>query len=434
MISFNHKNLFLAICMFTPFTFIAGIFITEVSVLILTIYFIIKNRNFEYFRDKLIVCFIIFSIYIAVVAIFKIDHFDLKISSIFYFRYILFALSIYYLLSFSKKDLIEIKYVLPTIFLLFLFIFFDSFYQFLVGKNLFGYEIINERISSIFGEELILGSFLINTIPILLWLVFYFRFDVEKHRLFLIFFFSFFLITIYLSGGRTSFALMLILTFSIIFFLKPLKKIFTYSLIALVLFISLTSFNKFGKSEIFNRIVKKSFNQFTNNLFLEGDNMVFTQEKLSDSKNKIKKNLKLFSSDHQGHYELAFNLFTQNPIVGVGAKGFRFHCRKINYYSEIGICSTHPHNTAIQLLSETGFLGFIFYVTFLFFVISNFFRFLKKNSEFNEKNGFLVISIGLIIYLFPFLPSGNFFNNWSSIILFYYVGFYLYSYNNLKKE
>ena len=274
--------------MFIPFTFIAGIFITEVSVLILTIYFIIKNRNFEYFRDKLIVCFIIFSIYIAVVAIFKIDHFDLKISSIFYFRYILFALSIYYLLSFSKKDLIEIKYVLPTIFLLFLFIFFDSFYQFLVGKNLFGYEIINERISSIFGEELILGSFLINTIPILLWLVFYFRFDVEKHRLFLIFFFSFLLITIYLSGGRTSFALMLILTFSIILFLKPLKKIFIYSLIALVLFISLTSFNKFGKSEIFNRIVKNPLIKSQIIFFLEGDNMVFTQEKLSGQRiNKI---------------------------------------------------------------------------------------------------------------------------------------------------
>ena len=118
----------------------------------------------------------------------------------------------------------------------------------------------------------------------------------------------------------------------------------------------------------------------------------------------------------------------------MGAKGFRFHCRKINYYSEIGICSTHPHNTAIQLLSETGFLGFLFYVIFLFFIIFNFFRFLKKNSEFNKKNGFLVISIGLLIYLFPFLPSGNFFSNWSSIILFYYVGFYLYSYNNLKKE
>ena len=434
MISLNYKNLFFVICMFIPFTFIAGIFVTEVSVFILTIYFLIKNRNFDYFRDKLILCFIIFAIYIAVVAIFKIDHIDLKISSIFYFRYILFALSIYYLLEIPKKELIEIKNILSIIFLLFLFIFFDSFYQFFVGKNLFSYEIINLRISSIFGEELILGSFLIKTLPILLWFIFYFKFDMEKHRLFLIIFFSFFLITIYLSGGRTSFALMLLLVFLIIFFLKPLKKIFIYSLITLVLFISLTSSSKFGKSDIFNRMVKKSFNQITNNFFLEGDNMVFTQEKLSDSKKKIKKNLKLFSSDHQGHYELALNLFSQNPIVGVGAKGFRFHCRKINYYSEIGICSTHPHNTAIQLLSETGFLGFLSYAIFLFFIIFNFFRFLKKNSEFNKKNGFLVISIGLLIYLFPFLPSGNFFNNWSSIILFYYVGFYLYSYNNLKKE
>ncbi len=433
MISLNYKNLFLVICMFIPFTFIAGIFVTEVSVLILTIFFIIKNRRFEYFRDKLILCFIVFSIYVAIVAIIKIDHIDLKISSIFYFRYILFALSIYYLLDFSEKELIEIKNILPIIFLLFLLIFFDSIYQFFLGKNLLGYEIINQRISSIFGEELILGSFLIKTLPILLWLIFYFKFDVEKYRLFLIIFFSFFLITIYLSGGRTSFALMLILIFLIIFSLKPLKKIFIYSLITLVVFISLTSFSKFGESDIFNRMVKKSFNQITNNFFLEGDNMVFTQEKLSDSKKKIKKNLKLFSSDHHGHYELALNLFTQNPIVGVGAKGFRFHCRKINYYSEIGICSTHPHNTAIQLLSETGFLGFLFYVIFLLFIIFNFFRFLKKNSEFNKKNGFLVISIGLLIYLFPFLPSGNFFSNWSSIILFYYVGFYLYSYNNLKK-
>ena len=104
MISLNYKNLFFVICMFIPFTFIAGIFVTEVSVFILTIYFLIKNRNFDYFRDKLILCFIIFSIYIAVVSIFKIDHIDLKISSIFYFRYILFALSIYYLLEIPKKN------------------------------------------------------------------------------------------------------------------------------------------------------------------------------------------------------------------------------------------------------------------------------------------------------------------------------------------
>ena len=37
-------------------------------------------------------------------------------------------------------------------------------------------KIINERVSSIFGEELILGSFLIKTLPIFLWLIIYLRF------------------------------------------------------------------------------------------------------------------------------------------------------------------------------------------------------------------------------------------------------------------
>ena len=62
------------------------------------------------------------------------------------------------------------------------------------------------------------------------------------------------------------------------------------------------------------------------------------------------------------------------------------------------------------------------------------FVFRKKNLDPYEKNGFLVISIGLLIYLFPFFPSGNFFNNWLSIMLFYNIGFFLYSYNTLRKN
>ena len=226
MIRYSNKNIMFLICIFLPFTYIAGILITELSILILTIYFLINNRNVKFFKNKLSAAFIIFSIFIAIVAIFKIGHFDLKISSIFYFRYILFALSIYYLFDFIENNLVNTKNFILIIFLLYLFIFFDSFFQFIVGKNLFGNEIINERVSSIFGEELILGSFLIKTLPIFLWLIIYLRFDIEKNKLFLIFFFSFFLITIYLSGERTSFALMMIFTFLIIFFVKSLKKIF----------------------------------------------------------------------------------------------------------------------------------------------------------------------------------------------------------------
>ena len=98
------------------------------------------------------------------------------------------------------------------------------------GKNLFGNELINERVSSVFGDELILGSFLIKTLPIIIWFIFYFKFKIDDNILFLTFFFSLYLITIYLSGGRTSFGLMFILIILLIFFIKPFKKILSYSL------------------------------------------------------------------------------------------------------------------------------------------------------------------------------------------------------------
>ena len=140
MIKLNNKNLILLICIFLPFTYVIGILITEISVLILTIYFFFKNKSLEYYKERVVVGLFFFSIYVALIAILKIDHFDLKISSIFYFRYILFSLSIYYLLNFTENKLLETKNVLFVIYFLYSLIFFDSFYQFLVGKNLFGYE------------------------------------------------------------------------------------------------------------------------------------------------------------------------------------------------------------------------------------------------------------------------------------------------------
>ena len=219
---------------------------------------------------------------------------------------------------------------------------------------------------------------MIKTLPVFLFLIFYLRSNIEKNKLFQIFFFSFYFITIYLSGERTSLALTMIFIALVIFFIKPLKKIFIYSLILLIFFISLTSFNKFGKIDIFNRIVKLSFNQITNYLFIEGESIIISKDKLIESNTTLKENLKLFTGEHQGHYQLALNLFDQNPILGVGPKGFRFHCRKIDFYSEIGICSTHPHNTAIQILAETGFIGFSLYVIFLFFLMFKIFVFRKK--------------------------------------------------------
>ena len=123
--------------------------------------------------------------------------------------------------------------------------------------------------------------------------------------------------------------------------------------------------------------------------------------------------------------------YLKNPIFGVGPKGFRQYCRSVEYDPPTGICSTHPHNFLIQITAETGVIGLIFYLSSLIFIIMKLFKGYKNKNLNYERNCFLVISIGVIINFFPFVPNGNFFNNWISIINFYYIGFYMFSYKKI---
>ena len=96
------------------------------------------------------------------------------------------------------------------------------------------------------------------------------------------------------------------------------------------------------------------------------------------------------------------------------------------------VCSTHPHNTYIQLLSDIGILGFMF-ISFIF--ISILFNSLKIIYLGNFKNNphvsaYYLVNIGIILNLLPFIPSGSFFNNWICYIIFYPIGYWLY----LKKK
>ena len=50
-------------------------------------------------------------------------------------------------------------------------------------------------------------------------------------------------------------------------------------------------------------------------------------------------------------------MFLDNKILGVGVKNFRNFCN-VEKYKVDRSCTTHPHNTYIQILAETGIIGF----------------------------------------------------------------------------
>ena len=153
-------------------------------------------------------------------------------------------------------------------------------------------------------------------------------------------------------------------------------------------------------------------------------------KKKDDNVKNKKKMFNFYSAQHEGHILLALKLFNENKIFGIGPQGFKEYCKKVNQSPEIGICSTHPHNILIQIILELGLIGLFFYILAAVFVLFHFFKSIFKRKFSVDYLAFYAITLGLIINLFPLIPGGNFFNNWISIILYYNVGLYMYSYKN----
>ena len=128
-------------------------------------------------------------------------------------------------------------------------------------------------------------------------------------------------------------------------------------------------------------------------------------------------------------------MFEKNKFFGVGVKNFRKFCDKEEYYVSVIACSTHPHNTYVQLLSEIGIIGFSFLLFMTFIFIKYTFKNLqliifKKKHLFNDLN-VCILSV-VLMTLWPIAPSGNFFNNWTTITVCYPLSILIWGLNKQK--
>ena len=407
--SINIQFLFLSTIILLPVLLTLGIAVAEVFLFFLTIYGIYKivlEKKFYLIRNKEIIFLFIFSFYVAINSIFNNVNVD-KYSSIFFFRHIFLVISIIYIFEKYHNDH---RRVIKLLYLFFIILFADSLFQFFSGKNLLGHEIINNRVSSFFGDDLILGSFLISFFPILLIFIFS-----NKELLFKNFFFGFYFFTILLSGERRAFIILILSILFIIIFSKDIRKLIYSSLIIFISLILINSFIFKGTFDPLNRIFIKSYDDtFNYNKKIKTNDNIFEK----------KKKLIIFSYEHTEHYRLAIHLIKQKPIFGNGPKGFRDYCREVKYDSEFGMCTTHPHHLLLQIIVELGIIGLIFYILAAFYVIKNFINFFKSNDKNNIPK--ILMTLVLINIFIPLVPSGNFFNNENAMLCFYSIGLYLY--------
>ena len=406
------------IIIFLPILLISGPFLSDLGISVITIIFLInsyKNKLLKYYNNLYFKLFLIFWIILILSSLLSDNTMISLKNSFFYFRFGIFSLCLWYLLD---KKIPLIKYLFLSLSFCFLILVIDGYIQYIYGENLFGYKLYNEfRVSSFFGSELILGSYIARFFPVLFGL-FVFLDRSKKNKSLLFFLTIIFILSeglIFLSGERLALFFMNLSAIYIIIMLKEyrLYRLWTYvaslSLIVILL-------NVFPSSK--ERLISQTINDFTRN----------TQDKLY-----------IFSKPHTDMYITAYRIFLDNKFFGVGPRQFRNTCDKyaVSEYS----CETHPHNTYIELLSESGIFAFLI----IFFTFSSLCYFSIKHLLYkfigNQKgifNDFEVCLLSaMLISLWPFSPSGSFFNNWMSIVYYFPLGIFLwqrFSKNNNEKK
>ena len=493
-----------------PILLISGPFLPDLVVCIFFLYSIYLiynkkitiNKNLKYF----IFLFLLFYSFSLVSSFFSIEKFISLKSSLPYVRYLGFVIVLYYLFSKNHDIFKKLGLIILIISLLLLF---DFVLLLFFGVNISGDQLKDQRFSSFFGSEEVMGSYIARLAPFIFISIFLIN-DIKVRKP--LFIFSIFIIgfLILLSGERTalvSYSLLLLIIF--LFFSETRKVLFTIFVFFILSIITLMFFFPNNNlSRPLERIVlhtmtqvyftnqklsffsdrhldhfKTSINIFGSNLFLGGGNKSFrflcghdeytvrddiinrnkeyaqfsdtlileksklwtssgrldinfyikykNNEKYHHQKIVVLKNLKdLFKGSHyiypkERFYKKAFDeKFLERLNNSKVEKGDFLFVNKAAIEFENG-CNTHPHHIYLQIASENGIVNLIIIISLFIFLITSLIKiyFLKRRDA---NDVIIIFSLSMIlIQIIPFIPHGNFFNNWLSVFFFFPFGAFL---------
>jgi len=409
-----------------PIFLVFSRFMADLAICVCAILFLIsvmKKKEWFYFNNNFFYLFLLFFFYIFVRSIFTLNLISIG-TTIFYFRFGLFSLAIWHVINNNSKFL---KYFFIISISFFLILSLDAMYQYYSGHNILGYpKHIYNKVGSFFGKTFILGSY-ISKIFLIIFGIFLFQkfsfFNNKYIKWAIIFTFALSSLAIILSGERAALFLSLIYFFAILILLN-LKKNHKIIILSSFLIFMISIF--FYDSKIYKRYIVHTYKQFNLNKYYKENGF----------ETNFDKKYFTFSVDHESHYQVAYKMFTNNIFFGQGPKMFRVLCDENKFRFEykygtniINGCTTHPHNSYIQLLAETGLIGASFLIFFFCYVVFklfyNFFVFYNNKITSNIYNYKICLLLCFFVNFFPIVPNGNFFNNWLSIMYYLPMGFYL---------
>ena len=302
---FKGINFFHTLILILPLSLVSGPFLSDLIVTLtsfyfLFIFFIKKDFKTNPLINTFIKFFLIFYIVGILSSIYSINPIVSLKSSVLYIRFLFFSLGVYYLLKDNLNLINLISFI--TVILIF-FLSFDVTFQYIFGHNIFGMKLFESRPSSLFGDELILGSFVARLFP--LGLIFLFSLPEKNKNFFIIIYSLICFIAIIVSQERTAFVLFVFAQVLLFITFKELRKIYIYFFLIMLISISILLLSK---NSVLDRLINHTIKQSH-----QGNHTY------------------IYSKRHTDHILTALNMIKKRPLIGHGNKSFRFLCGKAPY-------------------------------------------------------------------------------------------------------
>ena len=399
-----------------PISFIVGILAINLNILLIAIFAIyayFKNKKkIEFILiDKLILVFFLYVLFNGIIN--SIDYIFLKkgyfidytviIKSFSYLRFFALYVSLRILL---QLRLLKLKYLYWATTSSVLFVSFDLIYQLFNGKDIFGFTSpYPKKLTGPFGSEAIAGSYLQKfSLISILSLLFFLHLGKFKKYLLSICFLSLITFAIIISGNRMAMILFFLSLILISLNLQIVKKYFFLLMTVIVILFSLTfKYNNNVQDYLLN------FHTTSTSIVKL---YIFRLTGIGNDLPEKKRPSYIHEFDN------GIGTWKMNKYFGGGIKSYRYNCPYRTYSSpeERTTCNMHPHNYYLEILSDLGVFGMLYFLYIVFSTFKSFIKIPKRSIEKYIAYPFLFI---LLIEFFPLRSSGSIFTTTNSSIIFF---------------